>query len=156
MTCQWKGQPRDTKETTDHTKLSRKIKASGSSYGSTYRIIQRIKHAGATLSGIKSSICVETADIVGHKCTIDGRMPSNTRVQKIMDWPVCEDLTQVRGFLGTLGTIRIFFKDFAKHAKPLVQLMRKEVPFEFGVEQLAAMETLKALVRECSAIKGID
>jgi hypothetical protein len=86
------------------------------------RIVQRVKHAGGTFSGHKSSVCVESAIVVGHKCTIDGRMPDESRVQKIVDWPICRNLTEVRGFLGTLGTIRIFIKDFASHAKPLVQL----------------------------------
>ena len=120
------------------------------------RVIQRIKHAGGTFSGLKSNICTASALVVGHRCTLEGRLPDETRVQKITDWPVCKNLTEVRGFLGTLGTIRIFIKDFAKHAKPLVQLTRKGVEFEFGEDQLLAMEILKELVRNCSAIKALD
>ena len=120
------------------------------------RIIQRVKHAGGTFSGHKSFVCVEAAVVVGHKCTIDGRMPDEARVQKILDWPKCKTLTEVRGFLGTLGTIRIFIKNFAVHAKPLVQLTRKGVEFEFGEDQLIAMEKLKMLVQDCTAIRAID
>ena len=120
------------------------------------RIIQRMRHAGGTFSGLKSFICVESAVIVGHKCTINGRLPDETRVQKIIDWPICRNLTEVRGFLGTLGTIRIFIRDFAAHAKPLVKLTRKDVEFEFGEEQLMAMERLKLFVQNCEAIKAID
>lgn len=120
------------------------------------RVIQRIGHAGGTFSGIKSSICVESAVVVGYKCTIDGRLPDESRVQKILDWPICRNLTEVRGFLGTLGTIRIFIKDFAAHARPLVNLTRKNVEFEFAEEQLMAMEKLKMLVQNTSAIKAID
>jgi hypothetical protein len=69
------------------------------------RVIQRIKHAGGTFSGHKSFICVESAIIVGHRCTMEGRIPDESRVQKIIDWLVCRSLTEVRGFLGTLGTI---------------------------------------------------
>ena len=120
------------------------------------RVIQRIKHAGGTFSGLKSNFCVESAVVVGHKCTKDGRLPDDERIQKILDWPECQNLTEVRGFLGTLGTIRIFIKNFAMHARPLVQLTRKEVDFEFGDEQIAAMATLKGLVKETKAIKAID
>ena len=120
------------------------------------RVIQRIKHAGGTFSGLKSNLCAETAVIVGHKCTIEGRLPDESRVQKIIDWPICRNLTEVRGFLGTLGTIRIFIKNFASLAKPLVQLTRKDVEFEFGEEQIMSMEKLKMLVQNCTAIKAID
>ena len=65
-------------------------------------------------------------------------------------------MTEVQGFLGTLGTVRIFVKNFAMHARPLVQLTKKNVDFEFGNEQLLAMEKLKYLVENCTAIKAID
>jgi hypothetical protein len=80
----------------------------------------------------------------------DGQMPDESRVQKILDWPICQNLTEVRGFLGTLSTIRVFIKDFAVHARPLVQLTRKDVDFEFGEEQVLAMEKLKSLAQNCS------
>ena len=124
--------------------------------GNVNRVIQRIKHAGGTFSGLKSSLCTETAVVVGHKCTMEGRLPDESRVQKILDWPICRNLTEVRGFLGTLGTVRIFIKDFATHARPLVQLTRKDVKFEFAEEQIMAMEKLKTLVQDCTAIKAID
>ena len=124
--------------------------------GNFNRVIQRIKHAGGTFSGLKSTLCSETAVIVGHKCTMEGRLPDESRVQKIVDWPICKNLTEVRGFLGTLGTIRIFIKDFASLAKPLVNLTRKDVEFEFGEEQLMAMEKLKLCAQKCEAIKAIS
>ena len=93
---------------------------------------------------------------MGHKCTMEGRLPDESRVQKIVDWPICRDLTEVRGFLGTLGTLRIFIKNFATHAKPLVHLTRKDVEFEFGNDQLLAMEKLKMMAQNCPAIKVLD
>lgn len=124
--------------------------------GNVNRVIQRIKHAGGTFSGLKSTLCSETAVIVGHKCTMEGRLPDESRVQKIVDWPICKNLTEVRGFLGMLGTIRIFIKDFASLAKPLVNLTRKDVEFEFGEEQLMTMEKLKLCAQKCEAIKAIS
>ena len=124
--------------------------------GNVNRVIQRIKHAGGTFSGLKSTLCAETAVVVGHKCTMEGRLPDDSRVQKILDWPLCRNLTEVRGFLGTLGTIRIFIKNFAAHARPLVQLTRKDVKFEFGEEQIMSMEKLKLLAQNCPAIRAID
>jgi hypothetical protein len=120
------------------------------------RVIQRIKHAGGTFSGLKSYICVESTIIVGHRCTYEGRIPDESRIQKIRDWPICRNLTEVRGFLGTLGTIRVFIKNFAMHARPLVQLTRKNVEFEFGGEHLLAMEKMKYFAQQCPAIRAIN
>jgi hypothetical protein len=44
--------------------------------------IRRLKHAGATLSGVKLSMCTESAEIVRHKCTIEGRLPNDNKIQK--------------------------------------------------------------------------
>ena len=64
-------------------------------------------------------------------------------MQKIRDWPECETLTQVRGFLGTCGVVHIFIHDFAAISWPLVNLTRKGVPFEWGDAQHDAMARLK-------------
>ena len=64
-------------------------------------------------------------------------------MQKIRDWPECETLTQVRGFLGTCRVVRIFIRDFAAISRPLVNLTRKGVPFEWGDAQRDAMARLK-------------
>ena len=73
-----------------------------------------------------------------------------------MDWPICRNLTEVRGFLRTLGTIRVFIKNFAMHVWPLVQLTRKNIEFEFGGEQLLAMEKMKFLMQQCPTIRAIN
>lgn len=120
------------------------------------RIIQRIKHAGGTFSALKSHICIPAALVVGHLCTYEGRLPDSSRIQKVLDWPPCENVSDVRGFLGTIGTIRIFIKDLALIARPLSKLTKKEADFEFGEEELAAMNELKELTRKSPAIRAID
>ncbi|RXW12346.1 hypothetical protein EST38_g13510 [Candolleomyces aberdarensis] len=122
------------------------------------RVIWRVKKAGGTFSGPKAQICVPEAVIVGHLCTYEGRRPLPDRVQKIIDWPIPRDLTGVRGFLGTVGTMRMFIKDYAVHSEPLVRLTRraKAKEFIFGPEELEAMEKIKVLVTQCPAIRPID
>lgn len=120
------------------------------------RIIQCIKHAGGTFSGPKLRICTPTTVVVGHLCTYEGRLPDTSRIQKIVDWPPCTTATEVRGFLGVLGTIRIFIQDFTKIARPLVSLTKKNVEFRFGDEELHTMETLKRLAQNSPCIHAID
>ena len=65
------------------------------------RILQRLIAVGATVSGKKMQLGVPEAVIVGHKCTYEGRVPDESKVAKIRDWPACRNVTEVRGFLGT-------------------------------------------------------
>ncbi|KAJ8454616.1 hypothetical protein ONZ45_g19236 [Pleurotus djamor] len=121
-----------------------------------YRLIHRMGKFGGTFSGRKVELCIPRALIVGHMCTYAGREPDESKVQKIKDWPVCKDVTDVRSFLGTLGVMRHFIKDFALHARPLVDLTKKDAAFIFGDEQIQAMNTLKQLAITSPALRAID
>jgi transposase InsO family protein len=120
------------------------------------RILQRMKKVGGTFNGKKTVMCAPKIEVVGHVCCYEGRIPDDSRVQRVRDWPTPEDLTQVRSFLGFCGVLRIFIKDYASLARPLVNLTKKDAPFEFGLEEQQSMDNLKAAVLASSAIKPID
>lgn len=115
-----------------------------------------MKYCGGTFSGHKLFVCVAEIVVVGHRCTYEGRLPEDLRVATIRNWGPCKTLSEVRAFLGTVGVIRIFIKNFAKRAHALIYLTRKDVPFEFGPAQLAAQEELKKAVLASPALRAID
>lgn len=120
------------------------------------RVVQRMRYAGGTFAGKKTYLCVEDFMAVGHRCTYHGRRPEEDRVAKVMKWAACQTLTDVRAFLGTVGVCRIFIKDFAKIARPLVDLTRKDAPFDWGPAQDTAMERLKQALLHSPALRPID
>lgn len=120
------------------------------------RVVQRIKYVGGTFSGKKSFLCVQDYVAVGQRCTPEGRRPETIRVEKVLDWGDCHNVSDVRGFLGTVGTCRIFIRDFARMAHPLVHLTRKDVPFEFDDEHRVAMDSLKQALIDSPALRPID
>ena len=125
-------------------------------FNNVNRIIQRVKYIGGTFSGKKIEVCVPSILLLGQRCNYDGRVPHEAKTQKIRDWPVPDSLTSVRGFLGTCGLVRIFIRDFAKHARPLVELTRKDVPFVFDAQHQEAVDNIKDLVVHCPALLPID
>ena len=78
------------------------------------------------------------------------------RVAKIVNWGPCKDLTDVRAFLGTIGVCRLFIRNFAHRASALVKLTRKDVEWEFGPDQLDAMEDLKQALLTSPSLRPID
>ena len=70
----------------------------------------------------------------------------------IHNWQPCKSLSEVCVFLGTVGIARIFIHNFAKRANTLVQLTRKDVPFEFGPAQIAVFDNLKTALLDCPAL----
>jgi hypothetical protein len=67
-----------------------------------------------------------------------------------------ETVTDVRVFLGTAGTLRIWIKDFTLIAHPLVELMKKGVEWKWTKVERSAMEELKAAVLASEAICPIN
>ena len=120
------------------------------------RVVQRMKHSGGTFSGYKSFLCASEITVLGHRCTINGRLPEQSRVDKVINWGPCRDLSDVRAFLGTIGVCRLFIKNFAHRAHHLVKLTRKDIPWEFGQDQLDAMQDLKSALLASPALRPID
>ena len=121
-----------------------------------HRILERGKAYGITFSGKKAWIGIPQAEILGSICTYEGRIADPARIQKIVDWPVPTNVSEVRSFLGVCGVLRIFIKNYTIIARPLIQLTRKDAPFEIGPDQLEAIAKLKELISTSSALKAID
>ena len=87
-----------------------------------HRILQRLQNINATISAKKFILTALDTTIVGHKCTSEGWVPHEAKIQKIRDWLECENRTQVCGFLVTCSVLWIFIRNFAAIARPLVRL----------------------------------
>ena len=115
-----------------------------------------MKYCHGTFSGYKATLCAPETTVVGHRCTYEGRLPDESRIAKILNWGPCYDLSEVRAFLGTIGVCRMFIRNFAHRVNTLTILTRKDQPFIFGPEQIAAQEDLKQALVDSPAIRAID
>ena len=120
------------------------------------RVVQRMKYCGGTFSGYKAILCAEEITVVGHRCMPDGRLPDESRVEKVLNWGPCIDVSDVRAFLGTIGVCHMFIRNFAHRANPLTMLTRKNQPFVFGPKQIFAQDDLRQALIESPALRPID
>ena len=67
------------------------------------------------------------------------------KVAGVLNWPIPKMVRDVRKFLGLANYYRRFVKDFAKLARPLNNLTRKEEKWRWGDEQQKAFEQLKTV-----------
>ncbi|KAJ3991202.1 hypothetical protein F5050DRAFT_1549901, partial [Lentinula boryana] len=58
---------------------------------------------GITASGKKAVLASFKLKIVGSIVSLEGWILEASVIQKVLDWPVPTDTTDVRGFLGTAG-----------------------------------------------------
>jgi hypothetical protein len=57
------------------------------------------------------------------------------KVAAVKDWPTPTTLKEVRAFIGFANFYRRFIKDFATVARPLHDLTKKDMPWQWHAEQ---------------------
>jgi hypothetical protein len=120
------------------------------------RIVQRLKYCGGTFSGMKALLCLDSFPVVGHICSFEGRRPSEDRVGVITRWPALENVSEVRQFLGVVGQMRMFIKNYGIISRPITKLLRGDVEFVWGEKQQKVMDAIKVEVAECRALKPLN
>ena len=73
----------------------------------------------------------------------DGIKMDQEKVNTILEWPEPKTVKGVRSFLGLANFYQRFIKDYAKMARPLHDLTKKENPFCWEEPQQVAFDTLK-------------
>ena len=86
---------------------------------------------------------VQEGVVLGYVVSNKGIEVDKAKVEMIEKLPAPTSLKGVRSFLGHVCFYRRFIEDFSKIAKPLTQLLVKDVLFEFNEECLSAFCRLK-------------
>ena len=85
---------------------------------------------------------VQQGIVLGHIISKSGIEVDQAKVDLIANLPPPTNVKNIRAFLGHTGFYRRFIKDFSKVARPLTNLLSKDVPFDFSHECLKAFEHL--------------
>src|SRR3984957_8971261 len=93
-------------------------------------------------------------DFLGHHISARGIEANTSKVDKILQWPVPKNTTDVRSFLGLVRYISFFLPKLADYTCILTLLTTKDARHQFPawtVEHQHAFEAIRALVvsREC-------
>jgi len=80
---------------------------------------------------------------LGYIVSPDGITLSSRHVEAVKNFPVPRKVIQVQRFLGLTNYFRKFIKDYATKARPLHNLLKKSIPFDFNDKCFVAFNTLK-------------
>ena len=91
----------------------------------------------------KCSFLFEETTYLGYLIDKDGIRPGKDTVEAVLNYPIPRNPKEAHRFVCLASYFRRFIKNFSSVAKPLYDLIKKNVKFQFGTEELAAFETLK-------------
>ena len=106
-------------------------------------VIQRLTDVGLKLKPAKCRFIQRELEYLGHIVSRDGLKTNSRLVHAVSSFPVPQSLHEVRRFLGLSSYYRKFIPNFSKIARPLHQLTRKGVQFNWTLECSDAFDELK-------------
>lgn len=84
----------------------------------------------------KCSFAQQYLEYLGHIIGIEGVATDPAKIQAVQQWSPPKTQRQLRGFLGLAGYYRKFIQHYDILAKPLTELLKKDVPYKWtNVEQ---------------------
>ena len=109
-------------------------------------VLERIGQAGLKLKPTKCHLVRQEVEYLGHIITPNGLLPNPKLIEAVRDFAVPMSVKETRQFLGLASYYRRFVPQFAKIARPLHQLTRKNVTFEWTPSCQTAFDQLKCFL----------
>lgn len=106
-------------------------------------VFDRLRDANLKLQPSKCHFLRTEIDYLGFVVSENGVKPNPLKVKGIMEYPRPTNVTELKGFLGVTGYYRRHINSYATRAKPLTELTKKEIKFEWEEAQEQAFIDLK-------------
>ena len=99
---------------------------------------------------------VQEGIVLGHKISARGIEVDQEKIEVIEKLSPLSNVKGIRSFLGHASFYRRFIKDFSKIARPLCNLLNKDVIFNFDDDCSTAFQTLKTKLTTARVMIALD
>jgi len=96
-------------------------------------------------------LCTEI-EFLGYHVSENGIRPTKSGVETIENYPIPQSMRSLQRFVGMASYYRKYIEGFSIIAKPLYDLLRKNVEFYFGEQQLKAFQALKQKLQQAPVL----
>lgn len=117
------------------------------------KVLRKLKERQIPLKLSKCEFHKNSIGFLGYIVSSEGLAPDPKKVQAIEEWPEPTTVKEVQSFLGLINYYRKFIANFSKIAKPMTELTKKEVIFNFGKECKEAFKELKKRMRSAPILR---
>ena len=93
-------------------------------------LMERLKQARLRLQPDKCEFLRHEVSYLEHIISEDGVKPDPKKIEAVSKFPRSKKAKNIKQFLGLAGYYRRFIPNFSKIAKPLTQLLKKDITFK--------------------------
>src|SRR6202161_2438301 len=104
----------------------------------------------------KCKLHKEEVEFLGMKLSKYGMKMDEHKVEAITEWPMPKNVTNIREFLGFCNFYRRFVDNFAKIARPLHDLEKKDTKFQMTEERIEAFNKIKEAIASAPVLAHAD
>ena len=119
-------------------------------------VFQRLREADLKLKASKCNFFKKHIQYLGHLVSGEGIEPLPEKLEAVRKMPPPTTPKEVRQFLGLVGYYRKFVPKFADIARPLTNLTKLDVPYEWNNRCQEAFEFLKQMLLKEPILKYPD
>ena len=120
------------------------------------KVLQRLRDAGLQADLSKCEFSVTRTRYLGFIITTQGIEVDPVKVAAVVNWGVPSNVRGIQSFLGFCNFYRRFIPKYGRIAKPLVNLTKTGIPFDFDEECWNAFEELKARLTSAPVLRHYD
>ena len=119
-------------------------------------VFQRLREADLKLKASKCNFFKRHIQYLGHLVSGEGIEPLPEKLEAVKEMPPPTNPREVRQFLGLVGYYRKFVPKFADIARPLTNLTKLDVPYEWTDRCQQTFELLKEMLLKDPILKYPD
>lgn len=107
-------------------------------------VLKKIKDANLNLNAAKCKFCCSPVKYLGYMVDNNGLLVDPDKVSSVLEYPVRENVKELRRFLGMSTWHRKYIHNFARITDPLNLLLKKKQNWCWSEKQLSAFELMKS------------
>lgn len=119
-------------------------------------LFKRLSDYNVQVNFSKCTFCGTGIHYLGHALSRDGVAPSTNKISEILEAKPPQDLKYLQSFLGMVSYLRKFVAGLSELENPLLQLLKKNVPFVWGPSQQRSFDAVKSALKSTKILMHYD
>ncbi|KAL4083100.1 hypothetical protein QTP88_028430 [Uroleucon formosanum] len=109
-------------------------------------VFERLRNHNLKIQPTKCEFLKQQCMYLGHIISENGIQPDPEKIKSVLQFPIPTSVKEIKSFLGLSGYYRKFIKSYSLISKPMTNLLRKDVTFNWDTSCQEAFDKLKNIL----------